>query len=158
MGMSAWRKPMTEVTMRRMNEIDVDGVLAVEEQSFTTPWSRAGFVAEMKNELSYYLVMIKNGKIIGYAGMWVIVDEAHVTNVAILPEYRGQKLGEKLMAELIKHAKNRGAISMTLEVRTTNATAQGLYEKFGFSSRGIRRNYYTDTQEDALIMWCDKLS
>jgi len=149
---------MTEVTVRRMNEIDVDGVLAVEEQSFTTPWSRAGFVAEMKNELSYYLVMIESGKIIGYAGMWIIVDEAHVMNVAILPEHRGQKLGEKLMDELIKHAKVRGAVRMTLEVRRTNTVAQGLYEKFGFASRGIRRNYYTDTQEDALIMWCEKLS
>lgn len=149
---------MTEVAVRRMNEMDVDGVLAVEEQSFTTPWSRAGFVAEMKNELSYYLVMIESGKVIGYAGMWLIVDEAHVTNVAILPEYRGRKLGEKLMDELIQHAKARGAVSMTLEVRTTNTVAQGLYEKFGFTSRGIRRNYYTDTKEDALIMWCDKLS
>lgn len=149
---------MTEVIVRRMNEIDIDGVLLVEEQCFTTPWSRAGFVAEMKNELSYYLVMIESGKIIGYAGMWIIVDEAHVTNVAILSEYRGRRLGERLMGELIQHAKARGAVSMTLEVRTTNITAQSLYEKFGFTSRGVRRNYYTDNQEDALIMWCDKLS
>ncbi|MBC8014334.1 MAG: ribosomal protein S18-alanine N-acetyltransferase [Sporomusaceae bacterium] len=149
---------MTQVTMRRMNEIDIDGVLFVEEQSFTTPWSRAGFVAEMKNELSYYLVMIESGRIIGYAGMWVIVDEAHVTNVAILPEHRGRKLGGKLMGELIQCAKGRGAVSMTLEVRATNMAAKALYEKFGFTSRGIRRNYYTDNQEDAIIMWCDKLS
>ena len=149
---------MTQVTIRRMNEIDIDGVLVVEEHSFTTPWSRAGFVAEMKNELSHYLVMIESGKVIGYAGMWVIVDEAHVTNVAILSEYRGQKLGEKLMNELIQHAKIRGAVSMTLEVRMTNTAAKALYEKFGFVSRGIRRNYYTDNQEDAVIMWCDKLS
>jgi ribosomal-protein-alanine N-acetyltransferase len=148
---------MTPITIRRMNEMDIDGVLAVEQQSFTVPWSRAGFVAEMKNELSYYLVMVESGKIIGYAGMWIIVDEAHVTNVAIAPEHRGQKLGEKLMAALIEHAKSRGAVSMTLEVRTTNTVAQSLYAKFGFASRGIRRNYYTDTQEDALIMWCDKL-
>lgn len=149
---------MTLVTVRRMNEMDIDGVLAVEEQSFTTPWSRAGFVAEMKNELSYYLVMIESGRVIGYAGMWVIVDEAHITNVAILSEYRGRKLGEKLMYELIQHAKGRGAVSMTLEVRPTNTAAKALYEKFGFVSRGIRRNYYTDNQEDALIMWCDNLS
>ena len=87
----------------------------------------------------------------------MIVDEAHVTNVAILPAYRGQKLGEKLMTALIERAKERGALSMTLEVRESNTVAKGLYAKFGFVSRGVRRNYYTDTQEDALIMWCDQL-
>lgn len=148
---------MTSVTIRRMNEMDIDGVLVVEEQAFTTPWSRAGFVNEMKNELSHYLVMVNGGKIIGYAGMWIIVDEAHVTNVAILAEYRGQKLGERLLGALIERAKERGALSMTLEVRESNVAAKGLYAKFGFISRGIRRNYYTDTQEDALVMWCDQL-
>lgn len=149
---------MTVTTVRRMNEFDIDGVLAVEEKSFTTPWSRAGFVEEMKNEVAHYLVIISNGHIIGYAGMWLIVDEAHVTNVAIAPEYRGQKLGEKLMAALIAHAKERGALNMTLEVRATNVAAQKMYAKFGFVSRGIRRKYYVETQEDALIMWCDQLT
>ncbi|WP_378956107.1 ribosomal protein S18-alanine N-acetyltransferase [Pelosinus sp. sgz500959] len=148
---------MTLATIRRMNEFDIDDVLAVEEQSFTIPWSRAGFVAEMKNELSHYLVMISDGHIIGYAGMWLIVDEAHVTNVAIIPQYQGQKLGGKLMAALIQHAKERGALSMTLEVRTSNLVAQGMYAKFGFVARGVRKKYYTDTQEDAVIMWCDHL-
>jgi len=156
MGTAQWGEAMNPV-IRRMNQMDIDGVLAVEEQSFTTPWSRDGFVTEMKNELSYYLVMVDGGRIIGYAGMWIIVDEAHVTNVAIVPEYRGEKLGEKLMGALIEHAKGRGALSMTLEVRTSNAVAQSLYTKFGFCSRGIRRNYYAETQEDALIMWCDQL-
>ncbi len=146
---------MTVMMVRRMNTLDIDGVLAVEQQSFMTPWSREGFVNEMSNELSYYLVMVDAGKIIGYAGMWLIVDEAHVTNVAILPTYRGQGLGDKLMSALLEHAKNRGAVRMTLEVRASNAVAQGLYSKFGFISQGRRRNYYTDTKEDALIMWCE---
>lgn len=148
---------MTSTIVRRMTTLDIDGVLAVEQQSFTTPWSREGFVNEMSNELSYYLVMVEAGNIIGYAGMWLIVDEAHVTNVAILPEYRGRKLGEKLMATLLEHAKVRGATRMTLEVRASNEVAQGLYSKFGFTSQGRRRNYYTDTKEDALIMWREKL-
>ncbi|SFL97443.1 ribosomal protein S18-alanine N-acetyltransferase [Pelosinus propionicus] len=148
---------MTVVMVRRMNTLDIDGVLAVEQQSFMTPWSREGFVNEMNNELSYYLVMVEDGKIIGYAGMWLIVDEAHVTNVAVLPEYRGKRLGEKLMSSLLEHAKKRGAIRMTLEVRASNTVAQGLYNKFGFTSQGRRRNYYTDTKEDALIMWCENL-
>lgn len=148
---------MTSALIRRMNVLDIDGVLAVEQQAFTTPWSREGFANEMSNELAYYLVLVEAGTIIGYAGMWLIVDEAHVTNVAVLPEYRGKKLGEKLMAALLEHAKNRGAVRMTLEVRASNAVAQGLYHKFGFISQGRRRNYYTDTKEDALIMWCEKL-
>ncbi len=148
---------MTQTMVRRMNTLDIDGVLAVEQQSFTTPWSREGFVNEMSNELSYYLVLVEAGNIIGYAGMWLIVDEAHVTNVAILPEYRGRKLGEKLMVALLEHAKVRGATRMTLEVRASNEVAQGLYSKFGFTAQGRRRNYYTDTKEDALIMWCEKL-
>ena len=148
---------MIPTMVRRMNTLDIDGVLAVEQQAFTTPWSREGFVNEMSNELSYYLVLVEAGNIIGYAGMWLIVDEAHVTNVAILPEYRGRKLGEKLMAALLEHAKVRGATRMTLEVRASNEVAQGLYRKFGFTAQGRRRNYYTDTKEDALIMWCEKL-
>jgi ribosomal-protein-alanine N-acetyltransferase len=149
---------MSNITLRRMNEFDIDSVLIVEEQCFTLPWSRAGFVGEMKNELAHYLVMVDRGTIIGYAGMWLIVDEAHVTNVAIMTEYRGRKLGEKLMSALIEHAKARGALCMTLEVRTSNTVAQQLYAKFGFAPRGIRRKYYSDTQEDALIMWCDKFA
>ena len=149
---------ISSITIRRMNEFDIDNVLIVEQRSFTLPWSRAGFVGEMKNELSHYLVVVDRGTIIGYAGMWLIVDEAHVTNVAILPEYRGQKLGVKLMSALIEHAKERGALCMTFQVRASNEVALGLYAKFGFVSRGIRRNYYSDTQEDALVMWCDKLA
>ncbi len=148
---------MTVMMIRRMNTLDIDGVLAVEQHSFAIPWSREGFVNEMNNELSYYLVMVEAGKIIGYAGMWLIVDEAHVTNVAVLPTYRGKKLGEKIMSALLEHAKKRGAVRMTLEVRASNTVAQGLYSKFGFTAQGRRRNYYTDTKEDALIMWCEKL-
>lgn len=157
MGTSAGYQCMTSIMIRRMNTLDIDGVLAVEQQAFTTPWSREGFVDEMRNELAYYLVLVDGGKIIGYAGMWLIVDEAHVTNVAVLKEYRGKKLGEKLMSTLLEHAKNRGALRMTLEVRVSNEVAQGLYHKFGFTSQGRRRNYYTDTNEDALIMWCERL-
>lgn len=148
---------MSSILIRRMNFLDIDGVLKVEQQSFLTPWSREGFVNEMSNELSYYLVLVEDGNIIGYAGMWLIVDEAHVTNVAILPRYRGKKLGEKIMAALLEHAKGRGAVRMTLEVRASNRVAQGLYSKFGFTPQGRRRNYYTDTKEDAIIMWCEKL-
>jgi len=146
---------MNSISIRRMNALDVDGVLAVEQQSFATPWSREGFANEMNNDLSYYLVMVEAGQIIGYAGMWLIVDEAHVTNVAVLPTHRGRKLGEQLLATLIEHAQKRGALRMTLEVRASNEIAQNLYGKFGFAPQGRRRNYYVETKEDAIIMWCD---
>lgn len=136
--------------------MDVDAVLKVENEAFTTPWSRAAFEAETSdNELAYYLVVDAGGVIAGYAGMWLIIDEAHVTNIALAAAYRGAGLGEKLVRALMELARERGAVSMTLEVRVSNVKAQALYTKLGFVSRGKRRNYYTDNREDALIMWCE---
>ncbi len=90
---------------------------------------------------------------IGYGGMWIIIDEAHVTNIAVCPAYRGRKFGERLLRRLIAEAIAQGAGKMTLEVRVSNYQAQGLYRKLGFADAGLRRGYYTDNQEDALIMW-----
>lgn len=136
--------------------MDVDAVLKVENEAFTTPWSRAAFEAETSdNELAYYLVVDVGGVIAGYAGMWLIIDEAHVTNIALAAAYRGAGLGEELVRALMELARERGAVSMTLEVRVSNVKAQALYTKLGFVSRGKRRNYYTDNREDALIMWCE---
>ncbi|TCL39181.1 ribosomal-protein-alanine N-acetyltransferase [Anaerospora hongkongensis] len=136
--------------------MDVDAVLKVENEAFTTPWSRAAFEAETSdNELAYYLVVDVGGVIAGYAGMWLIIDEAHVTNIALAAAYRGAGLGEQLVRALMELARERGAVSMTLEVRVSNVKAQALYTKLGFVSRGKRRNYYTDNREDALIMWCE---
>ncbi len=142
------------VGFRYMREEDIDQVLEVEHASFTLPWSREAFYNELhNNKFAVYIVMEENDKIIGYCGAWVVVDEAHVTNVAILPEYRGKKLGEALMNKLISVAREMGARSMTLEVRVTNYVAQSLYRKFGFQNGGIRKHYYSDNQEDAQIMW-----
>ncbi len=146
------------LSIRAMELADVDAVLKVEEASFVSPWSRAAFVAEVgDNDLACYLVAEADGQVIGYAGMWLIVDEAHVTNVALLPAYRGQGLGNLLMAALCGVAKAVGARRMTLEVRPSNTAAQRLYAKLGFVVRGVRPGYYTDTKEDALIMWLDRL-
>ena len=89
----------------------------------------------------------------GYAGMWIILDEGHITNIAVDPTYRRQGIGQGLLDELTKLAVERGAIAMTLEVRVSNAEAQSLYTKLGFVPRGIRKGYYQDNKEDALIMW-----
>lgn len=146
------------LNVRAMELTDVDEVLQVEKASFVTPWSREAFVAEVgDNDLACYLVAEVDGRVVGYAGMWLILDEAHVTNVALLPVYRGRGLGTALMGALCELAKTVGAQRMTLEVRPSNIAAQRLYGKLGFAARGVRPGYYTDTKEDALIMWRDKL-
>ncbi|MDR7002713.1 ribosomal protein S18-alanine N-acetyltransferase [Neobacillus niacini] len=139
---------------RYMREEDIDQILEVEHASFSTPWSREAFYNELNNnKFAVYIVLEEYDKIIGYCGAWIVIDEAHITNIAILPEYRGKKLGEALMQKMMSVAREMGAKSMTLEVRVTNQIAQSLYRKFGFQNGGIRKNYYSDNQEDALVMW-----
>jgi [ribosomal protein S18]-alanine N-acetyltransferase len=142
------------IVFRFMREEDIDQVLEIEHASFTTPWSREAFYNELNmNKFAIYIVLEIDKKVVGYCGVWIVVDEAHVTNIAILPDYRGKKLGDALMQNLFEVAKTMGAKSMTLEVRVTNYIAQSLYRKFGFQNGGLRKNYYTDNHEDALVMW-----
>lgn len=149
---------MSAISIRPLAFDDLDAVMEVECRSFITPWSREAFEAELTdNDLAYYLALIDSNRVVGYGGMWIIVDEAHVTNIAVLPEYRGRKLGRQLIEAMIELAKSKGAISMTLEVRTSNTIARNLYESVGFKGSGLRPHYYTDTKEDALIMWRDNL-
>ncbi|MCA1037829.1 MULTISPECIES: ribosomal protein S18-alanine N-acetyltransferase [Bacillaceae] len=141
-------------SFRFMAEEDIDQVLVIEHKSFTLPWSRDAFINELtKNQFAVYLVLEDDDAVIGYCGAWIVVDEAHVTNIAVLPEYRGKKLGEALMKKMMEAAKELGAVTMTLEARVTNIAAQSLYRKLGFQNGGIRKNYYTDNQEDAIVMW-----
>ncbi len=143
-----------KVQFRFMTIDDVDEVLHVDEQSFPNPWNRETFYNEiMHNDFAIYLLMVFNDKIIGYSGMWLITDEAHITNIAVLPEYRGMKLGEALLQTTIELAKNYEAKTMTLEVRVSNVVAQKLYEKYKFQIGGIRKRYYSDNGEDAYVMW-----
>jgi [ribosomal protein S18]-alanine N-acetyltransferase len=143
-----------EITFRQMTLDDIDDVLKIEHASFTIPWSRESFYNELvHNNYSNYIIMEWNGQVIGYCGMWLVIDEAHITNVAVLPEFRGKKLGEALMRKAMETAKELGAKTMTLEVRVSNHVAQSLYRKLGFLNGGIRKQYYTDNQEDALVMW-----
>lgn len=149
---------MSALSIRKMIASDIDAVLNVEQQSFSTPWSRNAFEEEISdNDLAHYLVVEEDGKLVGYGGFWIVVDEAHVTNVALLPECRGRGLGTLLLEHMICAAKILGAVSMTLEVRPSNTSARSLYSRRGFIERGIRPNYYAELGEDALIMWLDKL-
>ncbi|WP_026565263.1 ribosomal protein S18-alanine N-acetyltransferase [Bacillus sp. UNC41MFS5] len=139
---------------RNMREEDIDQILEVEHASFTTPWSREAFYNELhNNRFAVYIVLEENNKILGYCGAWIVIDEAHVTNVAILPEFRGRNLGEAILRKMMSVAREMGAKTMTLEVRVTNHVAQSLYRKLGFQNGGIRKNYYSDNQEDGLVMW-----
>ncbi|HWJ02708.1 MAG TPA: ribosomal protein S18-alanine N-acetyltransferase [Verrucomicrobiae bacterium] len=132
----------------------LDEVLKIEEQSFPTPWSKYAFTCELlDNDFSRYFCLIYGDRVIGYMGVWIILDEAHITNVAISPEYRNQRLGDYLMQVVTQNCLALGAVRMTLEVRVSNLAAQNLYTRLGFKSAGIRRGYYTDTKEDAIIMW-----
>jgi ribosomal-protein-alanine N-acetyltransferase len=139
---------------RFMKEEDIDQILEIEHASFTTPWSREAFYNEINNnKFAVYIVIEDDKKIVGYCGAWIVIDEAHVTNVAVLPDYRGKKLGEALMRNIMSVAREMGAKSMTLEARVSNQVALSLYRKLGFQNGGIRKNYYSDNQEDALVMW-----
>lgn len=142
------------VAIRTMELKDVDEVWEIEKLCFHTPWSRESFVEEMQtNQKARYVVAELGDTIIGYGGMWFIVDEAHITNIAVHPDYRGQRIGEKIVEAMIAAAQAEGIISLTLEVRVANEPAIKLYKKLGFEEVGIRKGYYSDTGEDALIMW-----
>lgn len=146
--------PTDNLLFRFIEKDDIDQILRIEQLSFATPWSRESFENELEhNQFAIYLVLELNGQIVGYCGMWLIVDEAHITNIAVLPEYRGRKFGEAILRKIIELAMEKGARTMTLEVRVSNEVAQSLYRKLGFMNGGIRKKYYTDNQEDALVMW-----
>lgn len=157
-----WLKKMNtslgELTFARMQPMHVEQVLAIEKTSFPTPWSRQAFYYEVtENDFAFYLVALHEGKVIAYVGIWLVLDEAHITNVAVHPDYRGCGVGRAIMLEIIGSAVLLGAIRMTLEVRPSNYVAIDLYESLGFGRRGIRKGYYTDTNEDAIIMWKEPL-
>lgn len=142
------------VQFRFMTEEDIEQVYEIEISSFTLPWTKEAFFNEMTmNQYAKYIVMELSHLVIGYCGMWIILDECHITNIAVLPEYRGRKLGEALLKQVIDFSKSLGVRLITLEVRVSNVVAQKLYKKYGFQAGGIRKNYYADNHEDALVMW-----
>ena len=145
------------MVMRPMTKRDVSRVHEIEVQSFRTPWSKLSLLGELRNDLARYYVAEEADRVIGYAGMWVLFDEAHITNVAIAPEARGRHLGRYLLYGMMEAAHARGADRMTLEVRETNTVAQNLYYSFDFTKQGYRRRYYEDTGEGALLLWNNDL-
>ncbi len=137
-----------------MNLEHIDEVSELEQMCFYTPWTKKDFIKEIsENKLAIYIVAIDNKKVVGYAGMWHIVDEGHITNIAVMPQYQHCGVGSELIKKLIDIAVAKKMVGLTLEVRIGNLSAQKLYTKFGFRPEGIRKRYYSDTGEDAIIMW-----
>lgn len=146
------------VQIEAMTLDDVDGVQEVERASFPVPWPANAFRTELtQNKNARYVVAREGERIVGYAGLWLMVDEAHITTFAVLPEHRRRRIGERMLQRLFEIADEMGAEWLTLEVRVSNIGAQRLYEKYGFRRAGVRRRYYSDNNEDALIMWTDRL-
>ncbi len=145
-----------DVIIRDMKESDLDRIMEIEEKSFNPPWSREAFLLELtKNLLAKYIVAEVDGQVVGYGGIWLIIDEGHVTNIAVDEEYRGKGIGSKILEGLIQICRERNMTAMTLEVRKSNVVAQSLYRKYGFKEYGIRKGYYQDNNDDAIIMWKD---
>lgn len=141
--------------IEEMTSKDIDGVFEVEKNCFEHHWSKDAFAKELKNDVARYLVAKLDGKVVGYVGIWFVMDEGHITNVAVHSDYRGKKIGDELVKSLVNLCKENNIVSMTLEVRISNLVAQNLYKKYGFKLSGIRKEYYSDNKEDAMIMWND---
>ncbi len=143
-------EPVVITTMRRRH---LRNVLRIEEKTSTTPWSLGLFLAEVRREEREYLVALSGSRVVGFAGLLYVVGEGHITTVAVDPDKQGGRIGTRLMLVLARRAIVHGADSVTLEVRASNAPALALYRRFGFAPSGVRKDYYKDPTEDALVLW-----
>jgi ribosomal-protein-alanine N-acetyltransferase len=155
-------RPTAEAPRRleiaRMAVDDIPAVLAIELLSFSSAWPTNAFQNELRdNKLAHYFVGRLEGKIVAYGGIWVILEDSHITTIAVHPDQRGKRLGEEMLVHLLDEAIERGASWITLEVRETNDVAQKLYRKYGFTVVSTRRGYYSDNNESALVMWAGNL-
>jgi ribosomal-protein-alanine N-acetyltransferase len=145
--------------IRPMTVADLPSVQLIERVSFTTPWPPQAYGQELEtNRLAHYLVALLGDELVAYGGVWLMVDEAHITTFAIHPAWRRQRIGERLLLAFLDLAVDHGAHEATLEVRLSNLAARRLYEKYGFRPVGLRPRYYSDDNEDALIMTTEPLA
>ncbi|MHB2017010.1 MAG: ribosomal protein S18-alanine N-acetyltransferase [Candidatus Xenobia bacterium] len=140
-----------------MREEDVLQVQAIEAESFPRSWPAGSFSSELKNNrVARYIVAREGDRVLGYAGMWLILDEAHITTIAVDPAVRGQKVGKRLLWELLRICVEAGTRWAVLEVRETNQVARQMYERFGFKQIGLRKGYY-DYEDNALVLWVGQM-
>jgi ribosomal-protein-alanine N-acetyltransferase len=147
-----------EVHLVPMRRRHLRSVLRIEAQVYPRPWSLSLFVSELALRSSRsYVVARVGGSVLGYAGLMLAGDDAHVTTIAVDPAWHRHKVGTRLLSHLAREAIKRGAKHLTLEVRVSNDPAQAMYRRFGFKPAGIRKNYYVETNEDALVMWAEAI-
>lgn len=138
--------------IRKMTAADINSVAELDKKCFAIPWSQNAFKDEMENDIAVYFVAYEGDFIAGYCGYWRVADEGDITNVAVLPDFRRKGIGSSLIEFMTEDARGRNLSCLTLEVRKSNIAAQNLYRKFGFEIIGLRKRYYSDNDEDALIM------
>lgn len=136
-----------------IQERHIPKILEIEKQTNSAPWSERSFQNELEHRHGIFLVGILNSELIAYGGVWLVIDEAHITTVAVCEEYRRQRIGQRLMVELLSRAKSAGMVCSTLEVRAGNEPAIELYKKLGYQVAAKRKGYYPDNREDAVVMW-----
>lgn len=144
---------MANLILKEMDSSDLKGVYEVSSLSLKETWSLNSIEKELNNKLATYIICLEDSKVLGFAGSWLIASEGQITNVAVHPNSRGKGIGKYLMKKLIFALKNKGCTDITLEVRKSNIIAQNLYKSLGFKDEGIRKNFYEDNKEDAIIMW-----
>ncbi|NLD18927.1 MAG: ribosomal protein S18-alanine N-acetyltransferase [Clostridiales bacterium] len=145
---------MADIIVRQANEKDVEPIYEIERLCFPDPWSRDSLRYELEeNPRAFYIAAEIDEKVVGYAGLWWIEDEGHITNVAVRPGFRNRRIATGIISVLIEFTVSKGIKHHTLEVRSSNEAAIGLYEKHGFKVEGVRKKYYLNNGEDALIMW-----
>lgn len=144
---------------RLADEQDIEGVLAVESESFTNPWTRDMYAWELQNRSMCHILLVRTPecRVAGFCAFWLVFDEVHINNIAMRPGFRAQGIGTALLRQVLAEGHQLGARRATLEVRASNAGARRLYERMGFYVAGVRRNYYSDPVDDALILWRDEL-
>jgi len=141
-----------EYMVRKLTGHDLNELMVIENDSFSMPWSRQSYENELKNQWAEYLVCDWGGELAAFGGMWTVYEESHITNLAVAKKYRGRGLGRVLMQELERLARAKRANRILLEVRPSNTPALDMYKKLGYIPISVRREYYEDNREDALVM------
>ncbi len=142
-----------------MRHSDIEAVTRLEVVCQALPWSANAYATELNNPVAYYdVAKTFDGDLAGYGGIWVVMDEMHVTNIATNPKYRGRRVAERLLLHLLREGIRRGATRATLEVRQSNVAAHNLYSKYEFKNVAMRKKYYSDNREHAIIMWAEELT
>jgi ribosomal-protein-alanine N-acetyltransferase len=144
---------MNTLRFEALQESHIPAILEIEKTANSAPWSERSFKNELDHKHGVFLVGILQGQVVAYGGVWLVVDEAHVTTIAVAQEHRRQGIGQRLMIELLLKAQKNGMVCSTLEVRASNEGAIKMYEKFGYTVTATRKGYYPDNKEDAVVMW-----